>query len=329
MTRNNSKYDYAIIIHGGLKSKRIKSTSKSGGRIKKSLIKAVSHGFDLLKKNSSAVDAVEASVVIMENSGNFNAGLGSCLTIDKKVEMDASLMSGKDLTAGSVGMLTGVLNPIKLARYIMEHNHHVMLVADGAIKVAKELSLYSNQSYINKKKLRVYDRLEETIKKEINNKNKLFNISQNFNNIHDTVGSVAIDKEGNVAAAASTGGRWLKMSGRIGDAGIIGSGLYADNKLGASCATGHGELMIRLCLCKYACDQMKYYNASLSSIKSISLLTKIFGKNTGGIITIDRKGNFGISHNSQSMPVALINSQDEKVRSSFRTFRIHDKSSFK
>ena len=141
----NNKY-YGILIHGGIKTKRIKSPSKSADTIKKSLKDSISDGFNLLKKTISAIDAVEASVVSMENSGNFNAGLGSCLTIDKNVEMDASIMNGKDISAGSVGMLKGVINPIKLARYVMEHTNHVMLVSDGAIKLAKKLSMYSNQS---------------------------------------------------------------------------------------------------------------------------------------------------------------------------------------
>ena len=192
----------------------------------------------------------------------------------------------------------------------MEHTNHVMLVSDGAIELAKTLDIYNEKSSMNKKKLKQYEKLRENMKESKYNRKSVPTsvYSQNY----DTVGSIAMDKEGNVAAAVSTGGRWLKMSGRIGDAGLIGSGFYADNKLGAACATGYGEFIMRLCL--YACDKMKHNNASLSSTKSISLLTKIFGKNTGGIITIDKQGEFGISHNSESMPVALINSKDEKIR---------------
>jgi isoaspartyl peptidase/L-asparaginase-like protein (Ntn-hydrolase superfamily) len=198
-----------------------------------------------------------------------------------------------------------------------------MLVSAGAIKLAKKLNLYNNQFGINKKKLGIYDRLIRNINQDVKDNNKiLISLNDHHNQYHDTVGSVAIDKDGNVAAAVSTGGRWLKMSGRIGDAGVVGSGLYADNKLGAACATGHGEFIMRLCLCKYACDLMKEKSASFASKKSISLLTKRFGKNTGGIITIDRKGNFGISHNSESMPVALINSKDEKMKLYFSRNKI-------
>jgi L-asparaginase / beta-aspartyl-peptidase len=325
MSIGNKNY-YGILIHGGLKTKRLKTHVAE--RIKKSLLDSTSNGYHLLKKNNSAIDAVEASIASMESSGNFNAGLGSCLTIEKRVEMDASIMNGKDISAGSVGMLTGVINPIKLARYIMDHTNHVMIVSDSAIKFAKELNLYSDQSFVNKKKLRVYDRLYKIQKKNMKSHDyKISKILKHNIEYHDTVGSIALDKDGNLAAAVSTGGRWLKMSGRIGDAGIIGSGLYADNKLGAACATGNGEFIMRLCLCKYACDRMKYHNASSSSIKSISLLTKIFGKNTGGIITIDRKGNFGISHNSGSMPVALMHSKDEKIKSYLAINKLNDTTS--
>ena len=310
MTNKNKSY-CGIVSHGGLKSKRIKSPSAE--RIKRSLGDSISLGFELLKKGNSAIDAVEASVINMEDSGNFNAGTGSCLTMDKLIEMDASIMNGRDISAGSVGMVKNVQNPIKLARYVMEHTNHVMLVSDGAIELAKTLDIYNEKSSMNKKKLKQYEKLRENMKESKYNRKSVPTsvYSQNY----DTVGSIAMDKEGNVAAAVSTGGRWLKMSGRIGDAGLIGSGFYADNKLGAACATGYGEFIMRLCLCKYACDKMKHNNASLSSTKSISLLTKIFGKNTGGIITIDKQGEFGISHNSESMPVALINSKDEKIRS--------------
>lgn len=322
---NNNKNHYGILIHGGIKIKKITSINQSPLKIKEYLRESISDGFNLLKKGNSAIDAVEAAIVSMESSGSFNAGIGSCLTIDKNVEMDASIMNGKDISAGSVGMIKGVINPIKVARYVMDYTNHVMVVSDGAIKIAKKLNIYSNQLDINKKNLRKYDELLRNINQDVkdNNNNKTSNLSNNYHSkYHDTVGSVAIDKEGNVAAAVSTGGRWLKMSGRIGDAGVIGSGLYADNKLGAACATGHGEFIMRLCLCKYACDIMKGKNASFASKKSISLLTKRFGKNTGGIITIDRNGNFGISHNAESMPVALINSKYHKMKLYFSKNKI-------
>ena len=162
MTNNKNKKYHGILIHGGLKTKRIRS--QSAERIKKSLGNSVSEGFLLLKKGKSAVDAVEASIVNMEDSGDFNAGIGSCLTIDKQIEMDASIMNGSDISAGSVGMIKNVKNPIKLARYVMEHTNHVMLVSDGAIKLAKILDIYDEKNNITQTKLKLYEKLRENIK---------------------------------------------------------------------------------------------------------------------------------------------------------------------
>jgi isoaspartyl peptidase/L-asparaginase-like protein (Ntn-hydrolase superfamily) len=141
--------------------------------------------------------------------------------------------------------------------------------------------------------------------------------NNNNNNNYGTVGAVAIDRQGNVASAVSTGGRWLKIHGRIGDSAIVGAGLYADNDLGAACATGIGEFIIRLCLSKYACDYMggRQNNNALSSSKmAIEKLTQKFGKNTGGIITVNTKGQFGAAMNTQSMPIALCTSKTKKVK---------------
>jgi beta-aspartyl-peptidase (threonine type) len=147
--------------------------------------------------------------------------------------------------------------------------------------------------------------------------NQLLTSHNNNNNHYGTVGAVAIDRKGNVASAISSGGRWLKIHGRIGDSAIVGAGIYADNGLGAACATGVGEFIIRLCLSKYACDYMggqNNNNAFLSSKMAIAKLTQKFGENTGGIITVDTKGQFGAAMNTQSMPIALCTSKTKKVK---------------
>ena len=301
-----------MIIHGGTKSKKVRKTSEVE-EIKKSLRSSISVGFDLLKKGKSSVDSVEASIAVMEDSGVFNAGTGSCLTIDKKVEMDASIMNGKDMSAGSVGMVQGVRNPIKLARQVMERTDHVMIVSEGALNFAKLLNMDIEQNVPNQELINKFNDLIKTAKSRWAKNTDLMAKSLT-NQDHGTVGSVAIDRKGNVAAGVSTGGRWLKMQGRIGDSAVIGGGFYADNISGAACATGKGEFIMRRCLCKHACDQMQFKNASVSSKKSISLLTKQFGKNTGGLIAVDTKGNFGIAYNTNQMPIALIDSKDEKIK---------------
>lgn len=317
MTTNRKGFDFGILIHGGAGVEKIKRTDD----ITRSLKSAVSNGFDLLKRSSNkAVDSVEAAVASMEDSGVFDAGVGSYLTIDKTVEMDASIMDGRDISAGSVGMAMGIKNPIKLARKIMEHTDHVMMVSDGVTRLSK---LFGNtvEEYpqeLNKKILNEYNKLMKNVRIKWKKNNKLTMLSsaasqEKSHHHYSTVGAVAIDKDGNVASAVSTGGIWLKMHGRIGDSAIIGSGIYADNKSGAACATGYGEYIMRLCLCKYACDQMQSRNsAHLSSKKSIDVLTERFGKNTGGIITVDLKGRFGRACNTRFMPTAMITNKNQK-----------------
>jgi L-asparaginase / beta-aspartyl-peptidase len=317
LTSDRKGFDFGILIHGGAGVEKIKRTDD----ITRSLKSAVSNGFDLLKRSSNkAVDSVEAAVASMEDSGVFDAGVGSYLTIDKTVEMDASIMDGRDISAGSVGMAMGIKNPIKLARKIMEHTDHVMMVSDGVTRLSQ---LFGNtvEEYpqeLNTKILNEYNKLMKNVRIKWKKNNKLTMLSsaasqEKSHHHYSTVGAVAIDKDGNVASAVSTGGIWLKMSGRIGDSAIIGSGIYADNKSGAACATGYGEYIMRLCLCKYACDQMQSRNsAHLSSKKSINVLTERFGKNTGGIITVDLKGRFGRACNTRFMPTAMITNKNQK-----------------
>jgi beta-aspartyl-peptidase (threonine type) len=316
--------NFGILIHGGAGSKkRIAKESSKAAEIAKTIEEAVCSGFDILKNNAMhtrndtntfALDAVEIAVVIMEDSGLFDAGiLGSYLTMDAEIEMDASIMDGKDLSAGSVGMVQNIQNPIKLARLVMERTDHVMMVSDGVMQLAKLFDIeikYRKPTELNLKKYINYQRENKKkgiIKKEwAKNHKLLFHFPKFVRDHYGTVGAVAIDKGGNVASAVSTGGRWFKMHGRIGDSAIIGSGLYADNESGAACTTGVGELIIRLCLAKTACDYMREeQDATTSAKKAMELLTKKFGKNTGGIIAVDKYGQFGMEMNTQSMPIAL------------------------
>jgi L-asparaginase / beta-aspartyl-peptidase len=317
LTSDRKGFDFGILIHGGAGVEKIKRTND----ITRSLKSAVSNGFDLLKKSSNkAVDSVEAAVASMEDSGVFDAGVGSYLTIDKTIEMDASIMDGRDISAGSVGMAMGIRNPIKLARKIMERTDHVMMVSDGVTRLSKFFgnTIEEYPQELNKKILNEYNKLMKNVRIKWKKNNKLMMLSsaasqEKSHHHYSTVGAVAIDKDGNVASAVSTGGIWLKMHGRIGDSAIIGSGIYADNKSGAACATGYGEYIMRLCLCKYACDQMQSRNsAHLSSRKSIDVLTERFGKNTGGIITVDLKGRFGRACNTRFMPTAMITNKNQK-----------------
>lgn len=202
----------------------------------------------------------------------------------------------------------------------MERTDHVMIVSDGANKLAKLSNMHIGRHNPSQQSLNKYNDIKMNMKNRWKKNNDLLFMDQDNHHL-GTVGAVAIDKEGNVASGVSTGGRWLKMSGRVGDSAVIGGGFYADNNSGAACATGNGEYIMRICMCKYACDQMQSNNALLSSKRSITLLTKRFGKNTGGIIAVDRRGRFGVAYNTHSMTVASITSKDEKVNIAFKSNR--------
>src|SRR5690349_8146703 len=222
--------NFGILIHGGAGSNKGERHSKEAD-ITRIIEQAACNGFDILKSNyvhtynstntacTAALDAVEIAVTFMEDSGLFDAGiLGSYLTMDAEIEMDASIMNGKDLSAGSVGMVQNIQNPIKLARLVMERTDHVMLVSDGVMQLAKLFNIeikYRKPAEQNLQKYFNYLRKnnnKRTTNKEWPKNHKLFCHHPQFNHDHHygTVGAVAIDKEGNVASAVSTGGRWFK-----------------------------------------------------------------------------------------------------------------------
>jgi beta-aspartyl-peptidase (threonine type) len=303
--------NFGIMVHGGVGISKIRTKRT---QISKALEDSVSAGYDILLAGRDSVDSVESAVASMEGSGVFNAGFGSCLTLEKRIEMDASIMDGRDLRAGSVGAVEHIQNPVKLARKVMERTDHVMFVSGGALKLAELCDIAPFFLEPTKEKLEVYTTLHKKLKTAWSRNYRLLLLSSSstLNQRHfGTVGAVAIDKHANVAAAVSTGGRWLKMHGRVGDSAVIGAGIYADNSSGAACATGNGEFIMKLCLSKYACDLMKQqqYSPSQAARKAISLITRRFGPNNGGIITVNAKGTFGLSMNTRSMPVAIKSSK--------------------
>jgi len=201
-----------------------------------------------------------------------------------------------------------------LARLVMERTDHVMIVSEGTTELSRAFGNKTEYLKPSPRAIRTYNHLYKNMKKEWKKNYKLLSTAAAAAD-YGTVGAVAIDREGNVASAVSTGGKWLKLHGRIGDSAVIGGGLYADNESGAACATGSGEYTMRLCLCKYACDQMKErHNASLVSQDTIALLTRRFGSNTGGVILVNRKAQFAAAMNTESMPTALLTSKMERIK---------------
>lgn len=317
--------NFGILVHGGAGNQTFADRSSKRIRdIKKSLEIAVSLGYDSLSKknerlNPTAVlEAVETAVVTMEDSGLFDAGIrGSYLTAKGEVEMDAAIMSGKDLSAGSVGMVKNIKNPVRVARLVMQYTDHVMLVSKGVTEFGRLLDLEIKRERPTSRSLAKYN----TYKKNLNKitqkewpKNSRLLSGSSLDYHYGTVGAVAIDRAGNTASAVSTGGRWFKMRGRIGDSAIIGSGLYADNESGAACATGIGEFIMRLCLAKEACNYMRKDNAITSGRKAVKMLSEKFGKNTGGLIAVDKYGRFGVAMNTLSMPIAIFTNHIKKAQ---------------
>jgi len=298
-----------IVVHGGAGAWEPERW-KSGLAGVEDAAKA---GFKILKNGRSALDAVEAAVVCMEDNPVFNAGLGSTLALDKRIEMEASIMEGKALNAGAVGLLKDIRNPVHLARIVMENTDHVFLVADGAEKLADLYGL-ERRKPLTELRLRYWRELTQKLKNgEMESLPKLKKLLQSHPNLFatDTVGAVALDENGDAAAATSTGGRALKLPGRIGDSPIIGCGTYADNEAGACSTTGIGEVAIRLVLAKSACDLMRAgQSAQQASENCIRLVNKrIRLKSSMGLIAVDTQGGVGAAHNTPNLCWAFMTSK--------------------
>jgi len=278
--------------------------------------KAAKTGFEVLEHSGSAVDSVMEAVAVMEDGGAFNAGYGSSLNIEKHVEMEASIIDGKTLQAGAVGLLENIKNPIRLARIVMEKTDHVFVVGEGAEKLADMFKLERREP-TTELRLKYYEKQRKALLKGKFQLPKLANLVRNHPELFtlETVGAVALDKEGNVAAATSTGGFPLKLPGRIGDSPIIGCGTYADNQAGACSATGVGEIAIRLVLAKTVCNFMESGKTAQDAVeRAIDIVNRRIADtyNSMGLIAVDVRGRVGAAHNSPNMCWAFITPENQE-----------------
>lgn len=302
-----------IVVHGGAGTWRPERRKPGLSGVKE----AATVGFEILRADGNALDAVEAAVVCMEENEVFNAGKGSTLTIDRRVEMEASIMDGKTLNAGAVGLLKNIKNPIRLARIVMEHTDHVFITSTAAEKLAEVFRLEKAEP-LTELRVRYWSELKQRLNREkgIYYLPKLKKLLASYPNLFetDTVGAVALDKDENIAAATSTGGLTLKLPGRIGDTPLIGCGTYADNEAGACSTTGIGEVAIKLVLAKTTCDFMRYgqpaQEAAESSIKLVNRRIRL--KESMGLIAIDMHGGIGAAHNSPHLCWACMTSEMNK-----------------
>jgi len=285
---------YVLVIHGGAGAISKNLPEEEIDAIKDGISEALETGQEILKKGGTAIDAVEAVIRYLENNPHFNAGKGAVLTEEGLAELDASIMSGSDLSCGAVGNVKRVKNPITLARNVMEKSKHVLLVSDGAEKFAKETGLEMVESdYF----------ITPEMKK--NNKKRMKEIEEGKKG---TVGAVALDLFGNLAAGTSTGGMMMKKSGRVGDSPIIGAGNYANNKTVAISCTGWGEKFIKNLIAYNVHALMEYKGYSLKQAVVGTFNDKL-SKNDGGLISIDRDGNYYIHYNTMSMTRGVVTSE--------------------
>jgi len=289
---------FSIAIHGGAGT-LVKGmmTPEKEVAYKEALQIALDSGFTILEKGGNAVDAVEVAVKVLEDSPLFNAGKGAVFTATETHEMDASIMDGKTLEAGAVSLITGIKNPVSLARDVMEKSEHVFLAGEGAMQFAKA----------NKYKLEdsnyFYDELRHQQWLEIKD-------TDNFQLDHaakkdskfGTVGAVACDKNGNIAAATSTGGMTNKKFGRVGDSPMIGAGNYANNKTCAISCTGSGEFFIRGVVAYDVSCLMEYKELTLEAAANEVINKRILEiRGDGGLIAVDSQGNIAMPFNTEGM----------------------------
>jgi L-asparaginase / beta-aspartyl-peptidase len=290
---------FAIAIHGGAGTlSRTETSAEQEQLYLQGLSDAIDAGYQLLERGAPALDAVAAAVVSLEDNPLFNAGRGAVLTRDGMAELDASIMDGATLAAGAICGVKHIRNPILLARRVMEHSPHVMLVGEGAEDFARTQGVewVSNEYFrtpIRQKQL--HRLLQGAAEKE----NDL--LAHRTADSTGTVGAVALDTRGNVAAATSTGGMTGKRWGRVGDSPIIGAGTYANNAGCAVSATGHGEYFIRTVVAHDIAAQMQYAGKSLAeSVQATLARMKALGGN-GGVIAIAPNGDLVLDFNSEGM----------------------------
>ncbi|HWC20294.1 MAG TPA: isoaspartyl peptidase/L-asparaginase [Terriglobales bacterium] len=296
------RVDPVLVVHGGAWAMPDDVVEDH----RRGVLNALRAGWDVLASSGTALQAVEEAVVVMEDDDTFDAGLGSFLTADGKVQMDALIMDGATLRAGGVGCVERIRNPIRAARLILSESPHVYFVAEGAEEFVAGLGI----ELIDNREL-VIDRERKRLAAAKANA-AAGKRDPTFAG-HDTVGAVALDCNGHLAAATSTGGTINKTPGRVGDSSLIGCGCYADDQCGAVSLTGWGEPIMKLVLGKWATDRVANGSApELAAREAIGYLnSRVNGH--GGLILLDGRGRYGISHNTPRMAWGLKTKNAEQV----------------
>ena len=293
------KPSWAIVIHGGAGTiKREFMTPEKDSLYRAKLAEALNVGSEILKNGGTSMDAVEQTIHVMEESPLFNAGIGSVFNERGQNEMDAAIMNGETHAAGAVVNVHTIKSPISAARAVMEKSEHVMLISEGAEIFAKKqgLEIVEPEYFFSQDRWDSFLKAKDKIDK------------------NGTVGCVALDNKGNIAAGTSTGGMTMKMYGRVGDVPVIGAGTYADNATCGISATGHGEFFIRNVVAYDVAALMKYKGLSIQEAANEVIMNKLLPiGGSGGIIGLDANGNTIMTFNSEGMFRGKVSSNSEMV----------------
>jgi beta-aspartyl-peptidase (threonine type) len=297
----SSHGSYSIMVHGGAGALDNVKDSKTATRYLESIRRTLEHGREVMELGGSALQAVETCASLLEDDPVFNAGCGSVLNENGKVEMDAAIMDGRDLAAGAVAAIDNIANPVQLARLVMTESEHVMLIAEGAMRFADHCGM----ERVPEDYFYTPDRVEQLKQARLKHKVMLDHDDteeDSEDQKYGTIGAIAIDPSGNLAAATSTGGIVNKRMGRVGDSPIVGSGVFADNETCAVSATGYGEDFMRTVISKTIADFifMKGMDAAQATEAGIEYLSrKVRGR--GGVIVIDKDGNCSSGFTTKKM----------------------------
>jgi len=313
--------NYALVIHGGAGTiTRDNLSPETEKAYREKLDEALEAGYAVLKDGRPALEAVVAAIQVMESSPLFNAGIGAVFTNEGKNELDASIMDGSNLKAGAVAGVSNIKSPIAAAKAVMEKSPHVILAGKGAEVFAKDMGLeivdstyfFTERRWESLQKAKEKERIElDHTKEEPKKSSSNYSVPEDYK--FGTVGCVALDKDGNLAAGTSTGGMTNKKWNRIGDSPIIGAGTYANNKTCAVSSTGHGEYFIRSVVAYDISAIIEYKNYSLTVAANEVVMKKLKDLGgSGGVIAIDKSGNIAMPFNTEGMYRGFMKSSGEK-----------------
>jgi L-asparaginase / beta-aspartyl-peptidase len=292
---------FVLVAHGGAGSYSGMTPERLEAR-REAMVTAIRKGYGILAGGGTSLDAVEATIEVMEDSGQFDSGRGAYYTREGVAELDAAIMDGRTLAAGSVGSVKHIANPIHLARLVMEKTPHVMLVGGGAEEFAKSqgIELVSPFYFYNEREWERYKKAKaEEEKKKVS--------SLESDEEHGTVGVVALDQSGNLAAGTSTGGTTLKMPGRVGDSPIIGAGTYANNESCAVSGTGVGEYFMRNVVAADICERVRYLHVTVGQAADDVVMKELAEQHgEAGVIVLDRQGNAATPFNTGGMMTGTV-----------------------